>query len=62
MATRPNTTLLKRVQVLEAPAKAELRVMLVPKPCTASEFEAVAIPMQAALLAASMRDRQDRSE
>ena len=58
---RLNTTLLKRVQVLEEPAKANLRpVMLVPKPCTPEEFEAVAIPQQAALLAASMRDRQDR--
>ena len=57
---RPNTAVLKRVQVLEAPSAAYTGgVMLCPKPCTPEEFERVAIPQQAALIAASMSDRRD---
>ena len=58
---RPNTAVLKRVQVLEAPAEADLRpVMQVPAPCASfEEFERVAIPQQAALMKWCAEDRRE---
>lgn len=57
---RPAALTLKRMTVLEAPAEADTRpVMLVPKPCTLEEFEAVAIPQQRALMQWCAEDRDE---
>ncbi len=58
---RPTAIALKRLHALEAPRLADdgRGVMLLPAPGTIDQWEAEAVPAQAALMAVSSEDRGD---
>lgn len=56
---RPNTAVLKRVQILEAPAEADMRPVMIVPTGSASDWERIAIAQQRELLARSAEDRRE---